>query len=740
MIQKSTTNYFFAPAVLLMALAGGTAQAGPPPAAPESCFATLAATRNFGLGAPRQATPLPDGKSVLFLRSGPRDTKLGLYQYSLDSHAERALALPATGQEHLSVQEKALRERTRMTLTGITDFALSDDGSKILVAQGPKLATIALPEGTSTPVPGDGWIAPELSPDGSAIAGVRDNDVHVIDLATGADRALTTGGTEIITNGLVDFAAAEELERATGLWWSPDSTRLVYEHADSSAVEKHFIADPGNPQTPPVEFRYPRAGTDNAKIRLGIVARTGGPTTWLDWDHAAYPYVARVVWQKDGKLTLVLLNRLQTQELVVSADPATGKTAPLLRETDSAWLNVSPEYDLSGGDAKTLPYWLKGGQEFLWAGERGGFWQLELHHADGTLDHAVTPKNLPFLALVDVDSATGTVIFGARPNHIEAALYRVPLAGGDPVRLTPAAGVNRGQAGHNQHALIADTFANADGTAGTAILDAAGKTLASLPSRAENPPRLPNVQFTLSGTENFDTAIIRPRSFHSGTRYPVVMSVYGGPGVKTVFHTPRPYFEDQCIADQGFVVVELDGRGTPGRDRDFERATKFDLIDPPLADHVAGLQSLAKRFPELDATRVGVTGWSFGGYFTAMATIRRPDIFRVGVAGAPVVDFADYDTAYTERYLGLPATDADAYARSNVLTYAGGLARPLLIMHGLTDDNVYFENSVKLTQALLRAGKPYDLLLLPGTHLLTDPLLRTRVNQARVDFLAKYLK
>jgi dipeptidyl-peptidase-4 len=164
------------------------------------------------------------------------------------------------------------------------------------------------------------------------------------------------------------------------------------------------------------------------------------------------------------------------------------------------------------------------------------------------------------------------------------------------------------------------------------------------------------------------------------------------------------------------------------------------LIDPPLADHVAGLQSLAKRFPELDATRVGVTGWSFGGYFTAMATIRRPDIFRVGVAGAPVVDFADYDTAYTERYLGLPATDADAYARSNVLTYAGGLARPLLIMHGLTDDNVYFENSVKLTQALLRAGNPYDLLLLPGTHLLTDPLLRTRVNQARVDFLAKYLK
>jgi dipeptidyl-peptidase-4 len=739
MSKKSTSNRVFTPAALLVALAAAPAHAAASPAAPEGCFSTLAATRNFVLGGPRQATPLPDGKSVLFLRSGPRDTQLGLYQYSLDTHTERALALPANGPEHLSVQEKALRERTRMTLSGITDFAASENGSKILVAQGPQLATIALPEGTSTPVPGDGWIAPELSPDGTAIAGVRDDDVHVVDLATGADRPLTTGGTDIVTHGLVDFAAAEELERAAGLWWSPDSTHLLYEQADSTGVERHFIADPGHPQTPPVEFRYPRAGTDNAKIRLGIVARTGGPTTWLDWDHAAYPYLARVVWQKDGPLTLVLLNRLQTHELVVTVDQATGKTAPLLQETDSAWLNVSPEYDLSGGGAKQLPYWLKGGRAFLWAGERGGFWQLELHHADGTLDHVVTPNGLPFLALVDVDPATGAAVFGARPNSLEAALYRVPLAGGDPIRLTQAPGLHRGQAGHNQHVLVADAFLDADGTAGTAILDAAGKTLATLPSRAATPPWLPNVQFTVSGEENFDTVIIRPRNFHAGARYPVVMSVYGGPGIKTVFHTPRSYFEDQCIADQGFVVVELDGRGTPGRGRDFERATKFDLIDLPLADHIDGLQSLAKRFPELDTSRVGITGWSFGGYFTAMATIRRPDIFRAGAAGAPVVDFADYDTAYTERYLGLPETNADAYARSNVLTYAGGLARPLLIMHGLTDDNVYFENSVKLTQALLRAGRPYDLLLLPGTHLLTDPLLRARVNQAKVDFLAKNL-
>jgi dipeptidyl-peptidase-4 len=285
----------------------------------------------------------------------------------------------------------------------------------------------------------------------------------------------------------------------------------------------------------------------------------------------------------------------------------------------------------------------------------------------------------------------------------------------------------------------------ADGTASDTVIDPAGKTLATLPSTAEKPPALPNILFTTSGAQNFDTLLIRPSSTNPGhakpgARLPVILSVYAGPGVKNVEHTPARYFEDQCLADAGFAVVTLDGRGTPGHDRDFERATKYDLIDLPLQDQIDGLQSMAHKFPDLDLSRAGVTGWSFGGYFTAMATIRRPDIFKVGVAGAPVVDFADYDTAYTERYLGLPQTSPDAYARSNVLTYADKLARPLLIMHGLTDDNVYFENTVKLTQALIHAGKPYNLLLLPGTHLLPDPLLRTRVSETRLAFLKEHLR
>jgi len=710
-----------------------------PAHAEKPCFQALAATRDYSLGAPRAAVPAPDGKSVYYLRSGPRDTRLGLYQFDLATRAEHALAAPSAAPEKLSTEEKARRERARMTLTGITAFALSQDGKRILVSQADRLSIIDMPAGATRPVPGTGWIAPLLSPDGSFVTAVRDNDVHVVDLATGRDTQLTTGGTDIITHGLAEFAASEELERLDGTWWSPDGTSLVYEAADSTNVEKHFIADPERPSVQPTEFRYPRAGTANAVVRLGIIARTGGKTTWIDWDRTAYPYVARVIWPKHGQLSLVLFNREQTEEVVLAVDPDTGKTTRLLTETDHAWLNLNPDYGLSSAGAKKMPFWLPDGKSFLWAAERGAQWQLELHHADGSLDHAVTPANLPFLALNDANAADGTVIFTARPDRLTTAAYHTKLGGGAPKNLTPAPGLHNISAGEDQHTILTDWFALADGTTGTAVLTADGKPLATLPSFAEHPPRAPNLQFITAGPQTFDAVIIRPHDFKPGKHYPVVLSVYGGPTVKLVLRAQRLFLEDQCLADQGFVVATLDGRGTPGRDHDFERATKFDLIDLPLQDQIEGLKALGKRFPEMDMSRVGITGWSFGGYFTAMATIRRPDIFHAGVAGAPVVDYADYDTAYTERYLGLPQQHPEAYKVSNVLTYAANLSRPLLIMHGLTDDNVYFENTVKLTQALIAAGKPYNLLLLPGTHQLPDPKLRARVGETRAAFFREHL-
>jgi dipeptidyl-peptidase-4 len=352
----------------------------------------------------------------------------------------------------------------------------------------------------------------------------------------------------------------------------------------------------------------------------------------------------------------------------------------------------------------------------------------------------VTPAGWRFDGLADVDEAAGSVVAVGGPDRLGSGVFRVRLAGGEPQPLSAEPGLHDARFANEAHGVFIDRGSLADGDAATVARRADGTLVAALPSVAEAPARLPQPQYLSAGPRGLDAMVLRPADFAAGRRYPVVLSVYAGPGIKMVRRAPRFSLQDQCLADQGFIVASLDGRGTPGRDHDFERATRGDLIDLPLADQIEGLQALAATTPEMDMSRVGVTGWSFGGYFSAMAAIRRPDVFAAGVAGAPVADFADYDTAYTERYLGLPQEAPEAYRASNVLTYAAGLSRPLLILHGMTDDNVYFENTFKLTQALFAAGKPYRLILLPGTHLLPDPLLRARVSEAAADFLAEQLR
>jgi dipeptidyl-peptidase-4 len=710
-----------------------------PAQAGTSCFQDLAETRNYSLGLPRHVVVEPDGEHALYLRSFARDTRLRLYEFDVQTKQERELAKPAAAPEQLSTEEKARRERARMTLSGITDFSVSEDGRTVLATQGETLLKIALPEGAVAPVPGSGLIAPLLSPDGRFVAVVEKNDMHVIDLASGKDAALTEGATDTLTRGLAEFAAAEELDRADGMWWSPDAQSLVYEESDTAGVEQHFIADPGHPDQAPAAFRYPRAGTANAKVRLGVIPRAGGATTWISWDQAAFPYVARVVWPKAGRLSLVVLNREQTIEKVLAVDPATGRTTELLTETDPAWLNLRPMF-APNFTSMDLPAWLPDGSGFLWAAEHNSVWQLELHHADGSLDQVVTPPGFRYDALDDVDPAGGgSVVVTASPDRTSFGLYRAALRGGPMQPIAAQPGLHNASFSSGHHQLFADNFSLADGSAGVVLRRADGSVAAQLPSQAASPPALPNVQYLTAGSGRFDASLIKPHDFVAGRKYPVVLSVYAGPGVKNVVHAPRAALEDQCLADHGFIVVTLDGRGTPGRDHDFERATKGNLIDAPLDDQVDGLQALGQQFPEMDMQHAGVEGWSFGGYFTLMATMRRPDVFSAGVAGAPVVDYQDYDTAYTERYLGIPQQAPEAYKLSNVLTYAGQLQQPLLVIHGLTDDNVYFENTFKLTQALLKDGIRYNLMLLPGTHQLPDPLLRARVDEARAGFLQEHL-
>ncbi len=701
--------------ILLMALTNTRLAAAAPPDASAQTLRDLAETQNYTLGSPINARPTPDGKAVLFLRSGPRDRVRHLYEMDVADGKTRELLTPAEvlggASEHLSAAEKARRERQRQTARGFASFTLSDDGASILLPLSGKLYVVRRADRHVTELAGDDWLDARFSPSGEYVGGVLGNEVQVVNVATGKRVQLTHGATETLTHGVAEFVAQEEMDRFTGFWWSPDSQSIAYEEADLSPVDTLYIPDPASPNAAPAAFRYPRAGTANANVRLGIVGVNGGPTRWVTWDTAKYPYLCRVVWkEKRAPLTVTVMNRAQQEEAVLAADAASGATRLLLVERDPAWLNLDRD--------NAIPRWLPSGNGFLWTTERGGDWQVERRAADGRFVHALTPAGFHYTGIADIDERDGTAVVSGGPDAREEHLYRVRLEGtGSPVQITQGRGVHSGTFSDN-HAVWVHHASLLDGTTVSEVRDAQNKTLAALPSVAETPPFLPQVELTEAGDNpTFDAAIVRPRAFDAHRRYPVILDVYAGPTVKTVQAVGRSYLSNQWMADQGYIVVSLDGRGTPGKGRAWERAIQGNLIDIALQDQASGLKALGTKYPEMDVTRVGVTGWSFGGYFTAMATMRRPDVFACGVSGAPVTDWSLYDTFYTERYLGLPSANPDGYQKSSALTYAGELAQPLLLVHGVTDDNVYFVNSLRLAEALFEAGKPFEFLPMSGTHM-----------------------
>jgi dipeptidyl-peptidase-4 len=701
-------------------------------------FRDLAETRNYSLGRPVSPQPTPDGTAVVFLRGGPRDRVLRLYEFELATARERELVTPAQllsgADETLSPEEKSRRERTRNSLRGFTEFELYQDGSRILVTLSGKLYVVTRADRKVTALPGENWIAPRFSPDGAFVAAAHGGELHVIDLATRTSRALTAGASATLTHGQADFIAQEEMSRFAGFWWSPDSRWLAYQETDDSPVESRYIADPLQPEAAPRKFAYPRAGTANARVRLGLIARDGGPTRWIAWEAEKFPYLARVTWREaEAPLTLLVQDRRQQDQRLLAVDTATGATRELLRETDPAWLNLP---------AAPLPRWLKGAQQFIWETERRGFWQLELRAVTGALIRELTPLDLGFRSLIHVDETAGVFHVSASADPTETHLWKFPLAGGPGQQLTTARGQHSARVSKDGRVIV-HTSNLLDGTGATHVLAADGAQLAELPSVAEKPATLPRVELTrTTGAHSFHAAIVRPRQFQAGKKYPVILYVYGGPQTTVVTASASAYFIDQWRADQGYIVARLDGRGTTLRGRDWQRQMRGNFIDLLLHDQVEGLQALGRQYPEMDLTRVGVTGWSFGGYFSAMATIRRPDIFKAGVAGAPVITWENYDTYYTERYLGLPEDNPAGYRASSVLTYAGQLARPLLLIHGLTDDNVYAQHTLQLVDALFMAGKPYEFMPLLGTHMAgsSDPVVQLRQQQRIIEFFNRELK
>ncbi len=698
-----------------------------------------AATRRFSAGYPNSIKIVPDGSAVLFLRSGPRDNIQNLYEFDTKTGEERVVLTAEQilngAEEKLSAEEKARRERMRLSARGIAGYQLSEDGARILVPLSGRLFVIDRANRDVKELSSDkGYpIDPRFSPDGKSVACVRDGNLFVIDIASGQERQLTSGANENISFGTAEFAAQEEMDRREGYWWSPDSQQILYQRTDTTGMETMHIMDAMYPEKPPQTWAYPRTGQKNADVQLGLIPAVGGETKWVTWDREKYPYVGTVRW-KDGPPLLVVQNRTQTEEVLFKVDPPTTGLSPILTERDEKWVNLDDK----------MPRWSAQGDTVLWTSERNGTMQLEFVHSPSG-DRGILSDAVPgFREFLHQDAQTHAIFVHASADPTQVHLYRIPVGlqvSSGPVQnqLSQEDGVHSAvfAAKGQSFVLSSNTLS---GRRENVVYDSRGKVIGNLRSVAEEPPFVPNLEIATVGELDFRAAVIRPQNFDPKLKYPVIDSVYGGPHSQTVLAAARNYLLQQWIADHGFIVVSIDGRGTPSRGRDWERAIKGNLIDIPLADQVAGLKALGEKYPEMDMSRVGIYGWSFGGYFSAMAVMRRPDVFKVGVAGAPVCDWRDYDTHYTERYMGLPDENAAGYDASSVLTYCKDLERPLLIIHGTADDNVYFMHALKMSNALFRAGKHHELLPLSDfTHMVADPLVTRRLYEQITAFLSDHL-
>lgn len=697
----------------------------------EKLLTAVAETAGYRLGRTMPLAVTPDG-SVLFRRTPGRARRADLFQLDPAGQVRELIKVDqvlATADEHLSPEERARRERSRTQTSGVVDISVSSSGARVLVPIGQRLFLLERESGQVRELrPGPGFpFDPQLSPDGKYVAFVRDSDLWLLAVDGDAPARRLTHHEPDLEYGSAEFVAQEELDRKSGYVWSPDSQMIAFQRTDAREVDTLYVSDPRHPEQEPTPFKYPRAGRPNAKVDLGIIAiSANAKPRWVQWD-AALTYMAKLLWPKNAPLQVLALNHAQTEQALFAIDPQTGKTRELLRERDEAWLNLTPG----------SPSWLPDASGFLWLHEEEDGYALEQRGADGRLVKTLLPASFGARSIAAVSAEHA--IIAASPDPREQHVFRVPLREGSAQQLSAAGGVHTVLAGHGVAALSSEL--RAGGFAGEAV-HADGRRY-ELPNEVEPLAVEPTTQLE-SVTIDPDlpplyTSITRPRDFDPKRRYPVLLRVYAGPHAQLVLDTKNAYLLDQFYADAGFIVLRIDGRGTPNRGRSFERVILKDLISVALSDQAQGLQALFARHPELDRTRVGIFGWSFGGYFSTMALLLRPDLFHAGVAGAPVTDWALYDTAYTERYMRTPQDNPDGYAHTSALTHASKLSRPLLLIHGVTDDNVHFAHALALIEALYAHGKAIEVVALASTHMVVDPRQTAAREKLQLEFFRKNL-
>lgn len=688
-----------------------------------------ARTRFFQLGRPRSFVCAPDRPRALFIRSASGSDDRGcLWLLDLDGEpVERMLVDSARlGGEDLDLPdaERARRERMREVTAGITGFSTDQSLSTALFTVSGIPYVIRLPDSddespTATELPAPGAVVdPRLSPTGSHAAFVVDGSLLVCELATMRVTELVAPVGEHDFWGLADFVSAEELERHRGYWWLDGGQRLLVQHTDESEVGIRWISDPANPEREPVRHRYPAAGTTNPGVDLSILELDGGRID-VDWDHELFPYVSSVHVNEAG-VALSLLARDQRTQSVCTLDTATGALTEIAQRVDDCWIDV----------VHGVPALLPDGRLIEVLPDAG----TDTYRV--TIDGAhLSPPGLQVSAVLDI--ADDHVIVLAQPTAVTQAAYRLGLDGTcEPLTATDEwASLTSGDG-------LRITVRTTGEDPRTTFTATDGTRTHEISNLAETPLVTPLPHFVQVGERGLNAAVLLPTGFEqgAGVRLPVVMSPYGGPHAQRVIRAAGAFLTEQWLADQGFAVVVVDGAGTPGRGPAWEREIHFDLANRILRDQVDALDSCAALFPELDLDRVGIRGWSFGGYLSALAVLDRPDRFHAAVAGAPVTEWRLYDTAYTERYLGDPATNAAAYDASSLLPRAPQLTRPLLLIHGLADDNVLVAHTLQMSSALLAAGRTHHVLPLSGvTHMTPQEVIAENLLLTEVDFFRTHL-
>jgi len=684
-------------------------------AAPRDTFPRqYARTQRLTLGEPRNIVVSPSGERVVFARSSSgTDAVNKLWVLTTETGIEQCVFDPSGDYDvsQTSPEEHRRRERMREAAGGVVSFSTDAAVTKAVTTLGGHTYEIDLVTGEHRAVPvAVGIFDARLSPAGDVVAYVRNGALCV--LVNNVEQILCSDPDPDVSWGMAEFIAAEEMGRQRGYWFSPDGTHIAVCRVNSKPVLHWHIADTSQPEKEPTTHRYPQAGSTNATVTLHIVAVSDGKTIDVPLPSDC-EYLNSVSWTAHG-LIVQTQTRNQRTTRVLRIDEHSGDSSLLHEESDEQWVELVPGTPALASDGALIT-----------CGERDGARRLLVN------GEPVTPATTQVRSVQFVGRR---VLFAAndiaRPWFLYLCEYDLETKAVS--HLSPDESVTTGT-GNDSHVVLRTTSTLSP------LATHHVKDGSVLTSHAETPLVSPNVQFHVVGPRQVPVAILTPKDGLTH-RLPVLFDPYGGPHAQRVVASHQALAVSQWFADQGFVVVVVDGAGTPGKGSSYEREVAGDLADPVLKDQCQVASMLSQLEPRADMSRVAIRGWSFGGYLAALAVLREPDVFHCAVAGAPVTDWRLYDTHYTERYLGDPEKESDNFDRTNLIRDAHRLRRPLLLIHGLADDNVVAAHTLQLSSALLSAGKPHEVLPLSGvTHMTPQEVVAENLLLHQLDFIRRSL-